>query len=293
MIYEYAISPALFDREDRIALMMASLGHENGRLVSDLPKDKWVQLALYFIKKHAAGDVQLGAWKEALFSLKKRSAIFRRPDAGWDDNLTWIDNAVTEHARRPFRAIVSEEPHEQCQEVVPYGIGLVGHARWTNPPNTHVSRNARTIVAQMSGLLNLSGIVVLVDRNFSIDDRFMKVLVELAQYLDTKKLGPRVDQIKYVISDVAGQPKDVAKLCVTHLAPRLPARISVKLLFKAKGSLHPRFLLTDRGGINFEGGLDEGAGRTLVSRLGEEAWAQEWSSWDKDVYYTFEIKRSE
>lgn len=292
MIYEYAISPALFAHEDRIALMVASLGHGNGRLVSDLPKDKWEQFALHFIKQHAAGDAQLSKWKEALFSLKKRAAIFRRPGARWDDNLAWIDNAVAEHARTPFRAIVSDGPHAQCPEVVPYGIELVGHAKWACPANTHIGRNAGAIVAQMSGLLNLSGTVVLIDRNFSIDDRFMKVVVELAHYLDTQKQGPRVEQIKYVISDVAGQPRDVTNLCVKHLAPRLPPRISVKFLFKAKGKLHPRFLLTDRGGLNFESGLDEGTGQTLVSRLAEDAWAQEWSAWDKDVYQTFEIKRS-
>ena len=83
MIYEYAISPALFAHEDRIALMISSLGRDHGRLVSDLPKDKWEQLALYFIKSHAAGDAQLAAWKEALFSLKKRAAIFRRQGVHW------------------------------------------------------------------------------------------------------------------------------------------------------------------------------------------------------------------
>lgn len=70
MIYEYAISPALFSQEDRIALMVSSLGLGHGRLVSDLPKDKWEQFALHFIKSNAQGDAQLAAWKEALFSLK-------------------------------------------------------------------------------------------------------------------------------------------------------------------------------------------------------------------------------
>jgi hypothetical protein len=291
MIYEYAISPALFAHEDRIALMVASLGHGQGRLVSDLPKDKWEQLALHFIKQNAAGDAQLAAWKEALFSLRKRSALFRRQSARWDDSAAWIDNTISEHGRVPFRAIVNDAAHSTCADVVAYGIGLVGHAKWTSPANAHIGRNAPAIVAQMSGLLDLSGTVVLVDRNFCIDDRFMKVVVELARYLDTKKQGPRVDQIKYVISDVAGQPKQVESDCVKQLAPRLPARVSVKFHFKSKGKLHPRFLLTDRGGLNFESGLDEGNGLTLVSRLSEDAWTQEWSSWSNDVYQSFEIRR--
>ena len=65
----------------------------------------------------------------------------------------------------------------------------------------------------------------------------------------------------------------------------------MKFHFKSKGKLHPRFLLTDRGGLNFESGLDEGNGQTLVSRLSEDAWTKEWSSWNSNVYSTFEIKR--
>jgi hypothetical protein len=291
MIYEYAISPALFAHEDRILLMVASLGHGHGRLVSDLPKDKWEQLALHIIKQNAVGDVQLAAWKEALFSLRKRSALIRRQGAKWDDSVAWIENTVSEHGRVPFRAIVNDVAHSACTDVVAYGLGLAGDAKWASPPSIHIPRDAHSIVSQMSSLLDLSGNVVVIDRNFCIDDRFMKVVVELAHYLDSKKRGQRVDQIKYVVSDVAGQPKHVESECVKHLAPRLPARVSVKFYFKSRGKLHARFLLTERGGLNFETGLDEGKGQTLVSRLGEDAWEKEWASWSNDVYQTFEIKR--
>jgi hypothetical protein len=40
--------------------------------------------------------------------------------------------------------------------------------------------------------------------------------------------------------------------------------------------LHDRFVLTNRGGIQFGRGLDEGPGEVLITRLGEAAYEKEW-----------------
>jgi hypothetical protein len=60
----------------------------------------------------------------------------------------------------------------------------------------------------------------------------------------------------------------------------VPAGLTLKVFFWSQmpGGLgmHPRFLLTDLGGIHFENGLDEGAPgeKTLVKPLTYEIWQQ-------------------
>ena len=291
MIYEYAISPALFNSEDRIALFATSLGMEHGHLVSDYPKGQWEQLVRQVIKNSSQGDAQRKTWMECLISLRKQGVVISRMSPTWDSGKTWVDNAVDEHQRSVFRAIVNDKPHPACHEVVSIGVPLATSALWGVKGSQHVARQASVMVDQMKGLLDLSRSVVLIDRNFLIDGRFTNVLSRLAAYMANGKKGPRVTQIKYVVSDLNFQPAELEKRCNETLPALLPRGVSVKFFIKQKSKLHDRFVLTELGGLDFGKGLDEGQGVALVKRLGHDAWTKEWGEWDKDFYQSFEIVR--
>ncbi len=290
MIFEYAISPSLFNTEDRIALLVSSLGMDHGRLVSDFPKGMWEQLALEFIKRHAQGDVQLKAWKEALFSLKKRRVIVGRQAPGWDNSRDWSDNSIEEHQRLQFRAIVDEKLNPLCAQVMQFGLPLAMSPLWNVKGDCHVDRDAAVMIDMTQPLLDISSTIILIDRNFCIDGRFTKVLTQLANYVAMAKRGPKVTQIKYVVSDAVYPAVEMTTRCTEMLPGLLPTGISVKFLIKPRSKLHDRFVLTERGGLNFGAGLDEGNGQVLIKRLGYEAWAKEWNEWDKDYYHSFEVK---
>lgn len=290
MIYEYAISSSLFNSEDRIALLATSIGMDHGRLVSDFPKDQWEQFVLGFIKANAQGDMQLKTWKECVFSLKKRAAIVRRQAAIWDKAKGWSENAVTEHQRQNFRAIVDEKPNPACAEVVPMGIPLATSALWAAEGDRHVDRKAAVMIDQAKSLLDVSGTIVLIDRNFCVDGRFTNVLTHLARHIVGGKHGAKVTQIKYVVSDAVYAAADMEQRLQAILPSLLPAGIAVKFFVKQKSLLHDRFILTDQGGLTFGEGLDEGHGQVLVKRLAYATWAKEWNNWNKDVYQSFEVK---
>src|SRR5687767_1578466 len=110
MMYEYAVSPALFDNEVHLTLLYEAFGIERGRLVSEFPRKKWEQLARAVIEKYASEEYQRRAWKEVLIALCKR-ALYERQGAQWDATMPWIQNAVNEHTRaerRGFRGILWE-----------------------------------------------------------------------------------------------------------------------------------------------------------------------------------------
>lgn len=291
MIFEYAVSPALFSTADRVAMLLLAFGIDQGRLVSDYPKDKWEQFALGSIKRHAVDDFEKRAWQELLISIRKQNGLYRRPDAIWSDKLSWSENAICEHSRMQFKAIVDQARNAKCPEVVVLGVDLVSSPLIRLPASIHVPRRADLMVQATKGLIGVSSNVVLVDRNFRIDNRFLKVIVEFANSLPTKR-GPAITQIKYITSDAGGLTVEQLQAeCERLLAPDLPDKISVKFIFKQKGKLHDRFVLTERGGLQFSTGLDEGDGDVLVTRLSEAAWRQEWAAWERDAYRSFEIKK--
>lgn len=296
MIFEYAISPSLFNSDTHIAFLAESLGMERGRLISDFPNDKWEQFALGFIKRHAQGDVQLKMWKEWLYSLKKRGTIVRRQGSCWDNSRSWSENVVAEHERLRFRAIVDEKSNPVYAEVMQVGLPLAISPLWAAKGDCHVDRSPAAMIGAIQALLDISGKIVLIDRNFCTDGhfplRFTNILVQLANYVANGKKGPKVAQIKYVVSDAVYLAiAEMTERCTEMLAGLLPTGISVKFLIKSKSKLHDRFVLTERGGLNFGAGLDEGIGQVLIKRLGYEAWAKEWNEWDKDCYHSFEVKR--
>jgi|GEM_PF-3129714 len=109
MIYEYAVSPLLFKSLDNIGFLHEAFGLDNGRFISELPKKrKWVQIARHCIEEAARDDSEKGQLKELLIALEKR-ALHTRQGGSWNENSKWIDNVLTEHARRAFQGILHHE----------------------------------------------------------------------------------------------------------------------------------------------------------------------------------------
>ncbi|MCQ8105987.1 hypothetical protein NP590_17900 [Methylomonas sp. SURF-2] len=293
MIYEYAVSPALFKNISDVAFLYEAFGIDQGRLISEYPrKRKWTQYARELIKKHARDDSERNALIELLIALEKR-ALYERQSVIWDDNKKWIENAVDEHSRRPFRAILNHQPTEQADVTTIADTWKV--PQWKSPPSFSVSRNAKQMVDAASPLLHLSRVLVLIDRNFEpADARFSKVLIEFARRLQAQAHAPKILQIKYVTTYESNN-RTIGQFeseCKSVLHTLLPTGISVKFFIKAKRLLHDRFVLTDRGCLQYGIGLDEGDGDVLVTRLSNDNFTDEWNKWEQNSCHNFVIEGS-
>lgn len=69
----------------------------------------------------------------------------------------------------------------------------------------------------------------------------------------------------------------------------IPSGIEVKFILKTKASLHKRLVMTDRGAILFEHGLDEGPGEVLLARLAADDFEKEWSLWNAQHLHSFKV----
>jgi hypothetical protein len=277
-----------------VAFLYEAFGIDQGRLISEYPrKRKWTQVARQLISQHARDESERSALIELLIALEKR-ALYDRQSATWDDNKGWTENAVDEHARRQFRAILNHKPTAQTDVTTIADIWKV--APWKNPPSLSIARNARQMVDTALPLIHLSKTLVLIDRNFEpADARFSKVLIEFAKRLLTQAHAPKISQIKYVTTHEDSNNRTVKLFeneCRTILQSRMPLGISVKFVLKAKRLLHDRFVLTDRGCLQYGIGLDEGDGDVLVTRLSNDNFMDEWDKWEQNSCHNFVIEGS-
>lgn len=146
-------------------------------------------------------------------------------------------------------------------------------------------------------LIGMSTTLVLVDRNFDpADGRFSKVLAMFAERVKEQIHQPRIQQIKFVTTYEDekfsfSMPKFESR-CREFLGTQIPVGISVCFHLKAKKLMHKRVVLTNRGCVTFDPGLDEGDGNVLLGRLSRDDFQTEWDSWSKSVAGTFTIDGS-
>jgi hypothetical protein len=292
MIYEYAVSPALFKNITHVAFLYEAFGIDQGRLISEYPrKRKWTQYVRQIIKEHARDESEKNALIGLLMALDKR-ALYERQSAIWDENKDeWIENAVEEHARRPFRVILNHKPSSQPDVTTIEDIWRV--APWKNPPSFSVPRQAGQMVDAALPLIHLSNALVLIDRNFNPKEgKFSKVLIEFAERLLQQAHGQKISQIKYVTAyDSNDQTTSQFECdCKSFLPSVLPVGISVKFILKTKRLLHDRFVLTNRGCLQFGIGLDEGDGDVLVTRLSNDNFMDHWETWEQKSCHNFVVE---
>jgi hypothetical protein len=180
------------------------------------------------------------------------------------------------------------------QDIITIGASIHSHKKWKVPSTQSVPRRAVDMVQSVADLINISTSLILVDRNFDPSEGcFLSVLVAFADYLLKRTHQPKIRQIKFVTTYEDYKTKETKEhfenRCQEILPGILPSGSEVKFYLKVKNLLHPRFVLTNRGCILFDWGLDENDGEVLLSRLSEDDFKTQWEQWNKQVIHDFTI----
>ena len=275
MIHEYAVSPQLFGVPELLHLFRAGFDGESGRLVSEYPRRSWMQYARHYIEKHVSDGALQRAWKELLVHIERHS-FYSRQAASWDGNVSWVDNAIVEHAARAFRAILSTAPFPGHPEVLQTDYSLHTAPAWLCPATITIAGRANTsaaaLVAAVAPLIAKSTRLVLVDRNFVPSHaRFINVLKEFARVVAGQGHQPRIQTIIYVTAYAKGPndretPNGFETACRTFVGGTLPAGVSVKFILKPWSLMHARFVIGNDACVSVDPGLDEGADLVVFQR---------------------------
>jgi hypothetical protein len=270
MIKEFALEPTLLSTWKDFRYYYDSVGMSKGRLISRYPKN-WKRLVYETLGD--CGDVERKRIEERLIHIDRK--LLPR-DNSWDAGKTWVANAQEEHQIRPFDGIICGEKlcgHDAiiCNENLDECDGL-----WKAETQIDVERVASLMALRVRVLLQNCRELIFVDPHFSpVERRYLKTLGAFLDIAAQARNPP--GRIEYYVGDKWAN-SEFESVCAQRLPQCVPTGlviVVVSLSEKPCGEkLHDRFILTDRGGVQFSVGLDEGqrGQTTKIAPLSEESW---------------------
>ena len=278
MFHEYALDPSVLSSWERTRYFLDAFGPWRGRLLAEYPR-RWKRLVYQQLQ---CPDVEKKRIEERLAALDRR-VFSGRSGAQFDPDYTWLDNAIRENVRVPFRAIVSAE--SRPPNVLDASEVDDREPLWRADGGRRILRAADQFVEAVRVLLAASTRVLLVDPYFRSDqvDKTDALVALVAAVAGTRA------SIEVHFSD---EPRSYALAMAeaSRILPRvLPIGMSVTLRCwkqRAGGErLHNRYLLTDVGGVQFGDGIEVGeAGEhDRVSILDDPSWTALWLHYASDA----------
>lgn len=258
MINEYAVDPALLNSWEMVRYYLDKFGVDQGRLIALFPR-QWIGEIL----KHLPGGEEAAAQmlrKRVTERIAHAAHCFApRAMTNWQAAQPWLVNAEREHAVTAFQGIVAgANPNGRDYVIVGDELNeATPHPRWQVQRVRDVTRDGRSMAAAVRPLLRNARTLLLIDRNFDPKiRRFQEPLVAILDELRRFNTAWSQTQIVYHSGDKFHAPSDFRDLCKGNLEKQIPAGMRVRFVRWRFREFHPRDLVTDRGGVNFEQGLD-------------------------------------
>lgn len=257
MIKQCAIEPDVIRNWDRLRIFAGECGISKGRVIARFPED-WLDVVDAGMTKPEDQNV-LKLVNETLDRLKKNPAQYfaSRERASYLQS-DWLENAIVEHERRRFDAIVAERNPREDQRVMRADEVHAKEPRWKTETCKTFKRDAAGFVDVAAPLLSLSRQIVLVDRYLQpgrLRTGHRDVLRAVAQQLSPEK----TERFEYHFCDEPDESEKPIPWIEGDIRSRikllLPKGIKLALIEWPRGSFHDRFMLTERGGIKFGNSL--------------------------------------
>jgi len=281
MIKEYALDPGILSNWKDFRYFIEKFGIENGRLISRYPKN-WTGRVKETIK--GCRDIEYLRIVDRLENIDDK--LCRRHHE-WCESKSWINNAEEEHAVRPFHAIVAEN------NPLNHSFVLVGdevderNALWKAEIQEDIPRNPNLMANAASLLLQQSKVIIFIDPHFSPQEarfrRPLKAFLEVA----TRNRTTQIKRVSYYLK-AKSTLEYFKQECNKHLKDLIPERMTVgfiRLHEKVGGEkLHDRYIITERGGIGYTVGLDDGnrGEHTGIALLSGSNYKKTWNDYLSD-----------
>lgn len=268
MLYEYAVEPKVLSTWADFRYFADRFGNEHGRLIAKYP-ESWMRLVWDACVE--SSPINRRRIEEGLVALRNRLLKTKRE---YDEGETWLENAQRVHTSEPFHAIIASSSCG-CDRALIAGDLNDDSPLWKVDRDGQVLRKAQPLAALAGPLLFHSTEVSFIDQNFGTTAKFGR---PLTAFLVAARGGKRLSRIEYHLNGAID--KGVFKAGLERQRPHLNLAMDEAIIFvrwkciDAGENLHPRYLLTNRGGIGFDYGLDEGDGTTDWRRLSDELWKQ-------------------
>lgn len=288
MLYEYAVEPACLKDWQTFRYLIEQFGVPRGRLVSQFPNG-WAKLVYDSCSSFTFRQKQ--QLQIELDRLKARGMV-RRSGAVYDGSKAWIENALAQFENgRPFHAMIVNSAAAPSDHVLVASEITQAMPRWAVSREIRVERTADALGDAAKGLLQIGERILFVDKMFQPASKRWQLMLArfVALALEGRKKSPVFEYHTKIDNGEYGKPpeqrtRDFQADCTRFLSSLLPQGVELKIVRwdqHPRGDFfHERCILTDKGGIRIDWGLDTGkrGETTLVSLLEEGIWKQAWEN---------------
>jgi len=286
MIYEYAVEPAVLNNWQDFRYVYDQVGIEHGRLISNFPST-WAKMVITACADNSQlRDIDRTRLVEKLKSLRMNKMVkMNRP---YDPGRNWLANADIEHRRCPFRAVLSRSTESSIPNLLNFDDLDADHSLWYVPKDRVVPRKAQELACCARLLLQISREIIVADPHFDPGKpRFLETLSHLLQYSFEEHPPKRIElHVEYDYWKEQQRERDWMEEAAQSLPRLIPEGFALKV-FRWESRLtgdkpHARYILTERGGIRYDYGIDEwkGEGQTTdVSLLSEDLYRRRWADY--------------
>ena len=293
MIHEFALDPRILNRWEAYDRFVNDCGVEQGRLIADFP-NRWRRMVMEAVDRNSA--VTPVERQRIEFHLQHRvepklMTSNRRYDF---PDLDWLGQAEREHnSGKTFHAIVTDEnPRGHPKVLLAEELDRDHDPLWRVTRSETIARTPAKFAEISRTLFKISRHVRLVDPHFKPEARrYQEVLESLLSALRASNHPVQAVEFHLTVgkdrtTQIETPRSAFEQGCRRFLPGCIPAGLKLSLFrWKERHNgerLHARSILTDRGGIGIEGGLDAGhpGQTTQVYLLTKEQRDKQWSAYD-------------
>jgi hypothetical protein len=278
MIYEYAIDPELvaaWAKEQKdYRYFMEAFAFDSGRKLSIFPKDWHQQVKQAFLKSgpKKTGDQQRSEELRKMFMVKP----IKREGTEWNEKQTWTDNALVEHTRYPFNAILARKNPAGHPDILDDSdLGNPECERWEASYQVVVKRIAKEMAEAIRPMLSVCRWVKFIDpHTWPGESRYADTFSAFMKILGNKRPIP----LEFIEIHTKNQEDTSNDIVMSQFQKVIPQGMEATLYQWKRRSdeqrLHNRYILTNLGGVSFQHGLDKGSEKEtdLVTRLSCEPY---------------------
>lgn len=247
---EFAVNPECVTSMTDLTMLLRAFGFEHGAVISEFPRS-WIPE----VKGRAQQfeEPTCSAFRDKVDRLKTK-ALVRLGRAA--EGATWLDRALASHQLRPYYGILHTHQTGDCRcfqtaindDQFPYGL-REGKAL----------RNPEAMVDAILPLVQSSERFTLIDPYFSPSKDYQ----EFVERIVIRKREVRAGKL-YIDIHLEHDEEREGELGAAHInnfrhwAKSLPDNLEINVRWwddKKSGELHPRYLITERGGARFDRGF--------------------------------------
>lgn len=302
MLKEFAVEPDCIRSVDKLKLIAEQCGIRSGRHISMFPRYQWPCDVLKAIGSESYSATQ--RIKDIIIRLERRGGLV---DTGrlFTRELSWRENAIEQHRCDPFSGIVAVERF--CDDACVCGIDDLSSESppWLVKTHDQIPRTEDALCTCATPLFKRAKKVLLVDPHFTPDTKryesSLMALVRLAATVSARDASIELHAKRLPKAGATEEEKSnwvdqFVSACQARLPRLIPkgVRLRVQLWAEKNGGerLHARYLMTDRGAILVESGLDLGNNgeMTDVALVDPDVFRRRWSDMEEGATTYEDVK---